>query len=81
MDLRHRRRRQGLIVERREEFLDGLAEGLLHELTRFGSRKWRNLILQQRELVCQFLGEQIAARGQKLAELDEYGSERFHRKA
>jgi hypothetical protein len=43
----------------------------------FGARKRRHLVLQLRQLVGDVLGQQVAARRQHLAELDEHGPEFF----
>ena len=51
--------------------LDRAAVGALGDRARLGAGKRRHVVLQLRELVGDVGGQQVAARGQRLAELDE----------
>ncbi len=65
----------------RKHLLDGTAESTLDFGARLGCGKWRHLVLQFCELVGDIGWQQIAARRQYLAELDENGAEGFERAA
>ena len=81
MHLRDGRARHRLRLELLEHFGHRPAEGTLQlGVGEFG-RKRRHLVLQPRELVGDVGGQQVAPRGQHLAELDEQGPQGLEREA
>ena len=71
MHLRDRGRGQRLLLELRKHFGDGLAVGLFDDLPRDGAVERRHAILQLHQLVRDVVGQQVAPRRDRLAELDE----------
>ncbi len=81
MHLGDRRARDGLRFELLEDFRDWLAEHPLDLGYREFARKRRYPVLELRQLVGEVGGQEVAARREHLAELDENGAERFERQA
>ncbi len=81
MDLGDRGRGERLLVEREKDVLQRLAVGLLDDRARDDAGEGRHVVLQMGELFGEIIGQQIAARGQDLAELDEDRSEILQRAA
>src|SRR5438445_40811 len=81
MHLGDRRARDGLQLEFLENFRDRLAERALDLGHRELAGKRRYPVLELRQLVGEVGGQEVAARREHLAELDENGPERFERQA
>ena len=81
MDLRDRRARDRHAVEAQEDFVDRPAVDALERREHLLDRERRHAVLQLRELVGDVGRQEIAARRQHLAELDEDRPERFQRAA
>ena len=79
--LRDRGGGQRLLVERREHLLGGAAVGVLDDGARDAAVEGRHAILQLGQLVGDVGGQQVAARGQGLAELHEDRAEFLQRLA
>ena len=62
------------VIELREQLIEGLAERVLDHLAGARGVERRQVVLQLRQVGGHLLAEQIRARGQALAELDEAGS-------
>ena len=77
--LGHRGGGEGVGLEVREHLVHRPAQGGLDAAHRFVRREGRHGVLQLRELVGDVVGQQVAARGQHLPELDEHGAERLER--
>ncbi len=73
--LRNRRGGQRLFLEHREHLLGGAAVGLLDDGARDTAVEGWHAVLELGELVGDVRGQQVAARGQRLAELDEDGAQ------
>ena len=69
------------VVELGEGLGHGPAERALDDAPCLRAREGRDAVLQQRELVGDVLRQQVAARRQRLAELDEDGPEGLERAA
>ena len=69
--LRHRRRGQGLDVEAAEHLADLLAQLFFDQRHRLLRIERRHAVLQQHQLVGDVFGQQVAAGGEDLPELDE----------
>ena len=61
----------GCLLERREHLLGGAAVGLLDDGARDAAVEGRHAVLELGELLGDVRGQQVAARGQRLAELHE----------
>ena len=79
--LRDRRARDRLALEAREDLADRLPERAFDLGDREVGRERRHAVLQLRELVGDVRGQQVAARREHLAELDEDRPERLERAA
>ena len=71
VNLRHRSRGKGVGIEFSKTLVKRLAEGRLDSLDCLLCRKGGNLILQQREFICDVMRQKIPACGEQLAKFDE----------
>ncbi|MNH95197.1 hypothetical protein D3C73_478320 [compost metagenome] len=71
MHLRHRSRGQRFDIETAEHVADFLAQLFFDQLDRHLRVEWRYAVLQLHQFVGDVLGQQVAASGQDLPELDE----------
>ena len=79
MDLRDRRGGDRFGLEFAEQAFERRAEAVLDGPFRLGAREGRHAGLQRGEVVGDFLADQIGPHGERLAELDEAGTERDQR--